>query len=230
MGITGDRGDRPRRKRFTPAEVAEMDKVTRQATVDHGGVIEALLTEALPSLPKLAQSLVRLSAKKVTFAGTRSMGDLVNAFFILVALDQRAIAYPIAMRLASIPKFNSGRSEPLISIVHRAYWYAHQIQDQAAIDALAPHLFVPEGYRPVLDGSLLRHPLDRSPLRGHLDLDPDDKSDVYTPIGRPQYFVRDLSWLSVMWGYGGTNEWPRERLEVERERLETALRAIPGMH
>lgn len=216
--------------RATRAEIVAMDRAMRQATLDHGEAIERILTDSIPELPKLAQRLVRLSAKKVTFRGSQSIGDLRNAFFILVALDQWKFAYPIALRLATIPKYMTAVLIPLVAMVHRANWYAHQIEDHEAIDSLGPDLFQPENYKPTLDEQLLKRPLDDARLRAHLDLDPTDKSDVYTPIGRPQYFVIDLTQLSILWGYGGNEEWPRERIEVERERLETALRAIPGMH
>lgn len=207
-------------------------RILAQATVDHADAIRALLELEGLDYPKLAASLTRRSAKNLTFVGQRSQSDLSEAFFTMLAYGHWDRAREIAKRVASIPKLPSGQFHSLITIVQGAYWYAFRHDDAEMMALLEPIHNDPVEYGCDVRGRNLRRPLDDPALRKQLGLDPVEGPyfDLLSPAGRPQYFLIALSQVAFMWGRGGSDDWPRDRLDEERERLEAGLRALPGMH
>lgn len=67
-------------------------------------------------------------------------------------------------------------------------------------------------------------------LRGYVDRSDDERDmDEFMPVsGHVGMYAADLSILSTMWVFGGSAEWPRDRIEQEWDRNAEAVRALPG--
>ncbi|AMM19828.1 hypothetical protein AX769_06250 [Frondihabitans sp. PAMC 28766] len=181
-------------------------------------------------LPKVATLLVKRAGKSVVFTSDRSKVDLLQAFFVLLAYDKWDRASPIAVTLSQIKNLGTGQFAVLRYMLHGARWYAVRHGFDEAAEELTPAAFQPDGYRPlILDGTSLRRPLDHPVRRANVGLDPDRPNDAFVESARPSPFLLDLAEMATMWGYGGSKEWPVERLEAERERLERAMKELPGM-
>lgn len=75
--------------------------------------------------------------------------------------------------------------------------------------------------RPLMDGFALRHYIDRS--------EEERQMDEFMPVsGHLDGFVSDITILSTMWLFGGSDDWPIPRIEAEWDRNATAIRDIPG--
>lgn len=202
-----------------------------QATAEHGPAIQELVNPEGLNYPKLAARISARSAKSVKFTSQLSQFDLLDAFFQLLAYGHWDRARQIAEHLAEIPKLVIGPYYPIICMLHGAYWYAVRQGDIATIESLKERYNEPSDYDCDLEGRILRSPLDEPKLRAQLGLDAVEGpyNDLLPPSYRPQYFTRELGQISFMWGRGGSERWPRDRLEGERQRLEAALMNLPGM-
>lgn len=75
--------------------------------------------------------------------------------------------------------------------------------------------------QPLMDGLGLRHHIDRSPEERQLD--------EFMPVsGHLDLYASDMTILSTMWLFGGSEEWPVPRIEDEWNRNATAIRNLPG--
>lgn len=53
--------------------------------------------------------------------------------------------------------------------------------------------------------------------------------DEFMPVsGHLDGFVSDITILSTMWLFGGSDEWPIPRIEAEWDRTTAAIRDLPG--
>ncbi|AMM19829.1 hypothetical protein AX769_06255 [Frondihabitans sp. PAMC 28766] len=179
----------------------------------------------------MATYLAARSAKSVVFTSQRSVGCLRQAFFLLLADGQWERVEFIADRLATVRKHESGPFEPIRDMINGARWYAVRAGLRSVIERLTPAAFDPPGYKPLfLSGESLMRPLDDPATRANVGLDTNEPFDILPVSERPGPFLMDLSKMSTMWAYGGSAEWPVERLEAERVRLEAAMKELPGMH
>lgn len=75
--------------------------------------------------------------------------------------------------------------------------------------------------QPLMDGFALRHYIDRSAEERQLD--------EFMPVsGHLDGFVSDMTILSTMWLFGGSEEWPIPRIKDEWSRNAAAIRELPG--
>lgn len=75
--------------------------------------------------------------------------------------------------------------------------------------------------QPLMDGFGLRHHIDRSPEERQMD--------EFMPVsGHLDLYASDVTILSTMWLFGGSEEWPLPRIEDEWSRNAAAIRELPG--
>jgi hypothetical protein len=73
----------------------------------------------------------------------------------------------------------------------------------------------------LLEGRGIRHYLDRS--------DDERELDVLVPTNvHAGALATNLSGLSAMWVFGGSDSWPLDRIEHEWDRVAAAIRSLPG--
>ncbi|WP_157887486.1 hypothetical protein [Frondihabitans sp. PAMC 28766] len=204
--------------------------ILREANKGHSAALMADTDPTGLCMPNVAVYLLRKSSKSVRLTSESSVDNLSAAFFLFLSYDVWDRALRIAREVADIPKLRWGQFEPLRDMLQGARWYAARHGLHEIVDELAASAFQPSDYEPLfMDGGILKRPLDKPSSRANVGLDPSRPNDAYPTNDRPLHFLDDLAMMSTMWGYGGSKEWPVERLEAERERLEAAMKELPGM-
>ncbi|AMM18990.1 hypothetical protein AX769_01090 [Frondihabitans sp. PAMC 28766] len=217
---------------FTESASRDVATIFAEADHEHASAIESAIDPTGLDLPKVALSIVKRSAKSVSFAKPKSMTDLHNALLTLRVLGHWDVVLPVVQRIASVPFLGWGYFDTQRGIVHEARWYAMRSGAASISEALAKNVYEPADWVPdVRDGDTagFARPLDDPRLRGPLGLDPAYDGLKATPGERPQFFFQDLFQLALIWACGGSPVWPMDRLEHERARLEAGLLALPGM-
>ena len=160
--------------------------------------------------------------KKLSFRAGAKPDDLLSAIFVLSAYSRYEKAVDASVLLGEIDPDSWGIDYNYVrASIHLSAFFAERAHDGIAA-LLAPYLAVPAGYQPaplVMAGETLRLSFERRPYEGYpLDMTSAMAGDA----------IHDVTELSTMWLFGGSNEWPRERILSQVDSTIERLHALKG--
>jgi len=172
----------------------------------------AIYDQCTPLLTIRGRQIVDRAMKKGTVGGGTGMQLLFEPAMLLSLVAGRDAVYELAEVAKDIPFIgNYGLWAPSESVVAAAYRVLAVGGDRRA-DEVESWLSLPENGQ--LPGPPVIHQAMANRVAGLLA--EQITSDVYVPpLKLPQfsYVIAKLRELSVMWAFGGSTPWPRERID-----------------
>ena len=149
--------------------------------------------------------------------------DLLSAIFVLCAYARYENAVNASVLLGEIDPVSWGIDYNYVrSSIHMSAFFAERTGDKASAASLAPYIALPSGYQPtplLMSGKTLRLSFERRPYQGSpLDMTSTIAGDA----------LHDISRLSTMWLFGGSSEWPKERILSQTGSTIEGLHALTG--
>lgn len=176
--------------------------------------LSAVYGQSAPLLSKRGQQIVDRAMKKGTVGGDVGMQLLFEPAMLLSLVADGDVLYELAAVARDIPFIgNHNQWLPAGATIAAAYRVLTLSGDPRAPD-VELWLSLPENEG--VPGLPVVHDAMRNRLNGLLV--EQIRSDAYTPpLKLPQfsYVIGKLRELSVMWAFGGSKTWPRERIDLE---------------
>ncbi|WNG79974.1 hypothetical protein C6A86_017055 [Mycobacterium sp. ITM-2016-00316] len=176
--------------------------------------LSALYDQCAPLLSKRGQQIVDRAMKKGTVGGDVGMQLLFEPAMLLSLVAGSDVLYELAAVAKDIPFIgNHNQWLPAGATIAAAYRALSLAGDPRAPD-VELWLSLPENES--APGPPVIHDAMRNRLNGVLV--EQIRSDTYVaPLKLPQfsYVIGKLRELSVMWAFGGSEKWPRERIDEE---------------
>ncbi|OHU01572.1 hypothetical protein [Mycobacterium syngnathidarum] len=176
--------------------------------------LSAVYNESAPLLSKRGQQIVDRAMKKGTVGGDVGMQLLFEPAMLLGLVAGGDVMYELAAVAKDIPFIgNYNQWLPASATVAAAYRVL-TVGDDARADEVELWLSLPE------NGGIPGPPVVHDAMKNRLGglLVEQIRSDAYvSPLKLPQfsYVIGKLRELSVMWAFGGSETWPRERIDEE---------------
>ncbi|WP_454114872.1 hypothetical protein [Microbacterium lacticum] len=189
---------------------------------------EVALLLDLPTIrfPKVSRPVFAKAAKRMPFAKNSTQGALASVCEFLLVDDQFERVFPIARALGRIDMHTWIIDYIYVrGIIHHTAYVAQRLSLFAEAAELEQFLRVPADYFPqprLMEGKGLRLPFSEENM-ALWAAQPVDMSS--TIIG--EAYV-DLSYLSTMWLFGGSAEWPRERIDAFYDETVANITALPA--
>jgi len=175
--------------------------------------LAAVYDRCAPLLTKRGEQIVDRALKKGTVGGDIGMQTLFEPAMLLSLVADGDVLYELAAVARDIPFIGDyGLWAPCEAVIAAAYRVLTVADDPRAAD-VELWLSLPENGD--LPGAPVVHPAMANRLGGLLV--EQIASDAYAPpLKLPQfsYVIAKLRELSVMWAFGGSPSWPRERIEL----------------
>lgn len=188
--------------------------------------VDAVGPTDLTGLPKKAGFAVKwVGRKSFSLSSQYSIADAVAAICLLGVYGQVERAAQAAAVIARFP-FETHRfveDHTLAGIVRCAYFFAWRDGISAAA-LLEPAAVASVNYRPherVLDGEMLTPYLDEPFPYG-------EHRDAYPAWHEAAGYLHAIAQFIHLWSFGGSETWPRPRLEAEILRYTAAIHREPG--
>lgn len=184
--------------------------------------LAAVYDRCAPLLTRRGQQIVDRALKKGTVGGDVGMQTLLEPAMLLSLVADGDTLYELADVARSIPFIGDyGLWAPCEAVIAAAYRVLTLVGDPRATE-VELWLSLPEnGGEP---GPPVVHQAMTNRLNGFLV--EQIRSDAYAPsLKLPQfsYVIGKLRELSVMWAFGGSAAWPRERIDEAIQAVENQL-------
>lgn len=174
--------------------------------------LAAIYDQSAPLLSKRGQKIVDRAMKKGTVGGDVGMQLLFEPAMLLSLVADANVLYELAAVAKDIPFIGNYNQWLPASATIAAAYRALTLANDPRADEVEMWLSLPENEG--IPGPPVVHEAMTSRLNGVL-VD-NIRSDVYRPpLKLPQlsYVIGKLRELSVMWAFGGSPAWPRERID-----------------
>lgn len=197
----------------TPAQV-------KQVTSD---ILAAAGLDTLPP-SRTHGALVRKLQKKFTLgrgAVPSTLSSIVDEWLLYDFFDR---AYNVSLAVGQVDAATWDVDYNYIrTIIHHTAYIAHRQGFLAEAAALEPLLRIPAHYQPtplLMSGERMRLPFEK------WDLWNAQPADMTSTIAGEA--MMDLARLSTMWLFGGSAEWPRERIDALYDSTVEQIKRLPG--
>ena len=189
---------------------------------------EVSLLLDIPSIrfPRIMRPVFARAAKRMPFSKNSTQAPLADVCEFLLVDGQFERVFPVARVLEKIDvhtwiiDYNYVRG-----IIHHTAYVAQRLSLFAEAAELEPLLRVPADYFPqprLMEGKGLRLPFSEE----NMSLWAAQPVDMTSTIIGEAYV--DLSYLSTMWLFGGSREWPRERIDMFYDETVANIKALPA--
>lgn len=180
--------------------------------------LDTLYREADGFFTPRGQKLVEQAMKKGTVGGDTGMYRLFAPAILLGLGDYTDISYESAVVAKNIPFIGDySRWDWAASVIASAFRVLTKHGDARA-DEVEQWLSIPQNGcqpgPPVIDKQMIRR-LSGNALKYYIR----DSIDYRAPLTQPQAstMICKVSELGVMWAFGGSDTWPRTRIDEELE-------------
>lgn len=190
--------------------------------------VETLKAVELETLPpsRIHGRYVRQLQRKLTFGRGAVPSVLASIVHLFLLYGDFARAYRVASVVERIdPETWDVDYNYIRGIIQDTAYEAHRRGYLAEAAELQSWIRHPEGYRPpeiLMNGSRLRLPFSERQM-AKWAAQPVDMTSTIAGEG-----LMDLSTLSRMWLFGGSSEWPRERIDAFYDETVANIKALPG--
>lgn len=174
--------------------------------------LSALYDQSAPLLSKHGQQIVDRAMKKGTVGGDVGMQLLFEPAMLLSLVASADVLYELAAVAKDIPFIGSRNQWPPASSTIAAAYRALTVGGDPRADDVELWLSLPENDgvpTPSVVHDAMKNRLNGAPVE-------QIRSDAYAPpLKLPQfsYVIGKLRELSVMGAFGGSETWPRERID-----------------
>lgn len=180
------------------------------------------LREDEPSRGPLARPFKAIK-KKFSLRQDAKPDDLLSAVFVLCAYARYQKAVDASVLLGEIdPRSWRIDYNYVRASIQMSAFFAERAGDETSATSLRPYIAIPSGYQPaalLLSGKTLRLSFEQRPYEGSpLDMTSTIAGDA----------LHDISDLSTMWLFGGSVEWPRDRILSQVDATIGGLHALKG--
>lgn len=196
---------------FIPSQVAQVNDVVKPK-------LEAIYRDSTSVFSARGLKIVDRALKKGTVGGEQGMRLLFEPAALLAFGGSPTAFYEVAVVTRSIPFVgNYSFWSPAAEVIALAYRALTQGDDPHA-DEVERWLSIPE------NGGNDGPPVIHDPMRGRLQgdlLNHFNRVSYEPPLKLPQFsfVIAKLGELGVMWAFGGSETWPRTRIDGEIERV-----------
>ncbi|SHT79272.1 Uncharacterised protein [Mycobacteroides abscessus subsp. abscessus] len=192
---------------FTPSQVAQVNEVVKPK-------LEAIYGDSASVFSSRGLKIVERALKKGTVGGEQGMRLLFEPAMLLVFGGSPTAFYDVAAVARSIPFVgNYSFWSPAAEVIALAYRALTQGDDPRAAE-VALWLSIPENGGN--EGPPVVHDAMQGRLQGNL-LKHFNRVSYQPPLKLPQFsfVIAKLGELGTMWAFGGSQTWPRTRIDDE---------------